>query len=212
MYPPTTPSLTICTEQTFKCVPTKNERSREKHPAIVPVFHGLTQCHPQSWTKEPQMLEDLILALFHLSPANGEQRGHRAKGTRPLTVHVLSPTSRPCSRHLRPWNFTARMAPSPLPGPMWTFPQSILLRVSMPLVCTSLGLKGGRETDVYEGIWTKLGCAGLSAYTTSAWWAAGGGDKRTPARGFHLCSFLCLASLAHYALRIKEVNLNGKIC
>lgn len=140
-------------------------------------------------------------------------RGPRAKGTCQILVLVLSPASRPYSRHLRSWDFTGQMAPRPLPGPTEAFPPSILLRISMTLRGTSLRLKGRQETDVCVEVWTKLGCAGLRAY--KALCSVTVVTKGHYPGDFHLYSCLgpknvkCLpGSICTW---VKEVNINGKI-
>lgn len=106
MYPPTTPSLTICTEQTFKCMLAKNQRASKT-----------TSCHysplPELDTVPPLELEREASKCrgpcSEPHPSLAAQRNSEAIGPRGhayLIVHVLSPASQPCSRHLRPWNST----------------------------------------------------------------------------------------------------------
>lgn len=84
-YPPTAPSLTICTEQTYKCVRAKSKRASETTSCDYSHFQGLDTVLPPRWTKEFKP----ILACSSVSPPMG-QWSHGATGTWPLAVLVLS--------------------------------------------------------------------------------------------------------------------------
>lgn len=99
---------------------------------------------------------------FHLSPPNGAVRP-QGQGDM-LTCNACPLLSfKTMLQALGTLNFTAQMAPSPLPGSMWAFPQSIPLRANTSSVCVSPGLECSQGTEVCEREWTKLGCAGLTA-------------------------------------------------